>query len=153
MKKYQLLFITLIMLAALACHKYKEDDFISLRKPGKRLEGSWHIVAFNVDGADSLNDLFKRTNYANCNFQLIYDKKNHKDKWIGCIDNWTNVGGISDANYDFWIFNDYFIHPLKFDDNTTVDYKHFKINKLIKKDFWISIDMDGKHYEIKFKKQ
>jgi hypothetical protein len=81
------------MLAAIACrHRYEDDNYYSLRNPGKRLLGNWKIVAFNVDGADSIADLFKRTNYANCTFNSVYDKNYHVGKWTGCIDIWTYPG-------------------------------------------------------------
>ncbi|MFM2224456.1 MAG: hypothetical protein RJA07_658 [Bacteroidota bacterium] len=154
MKKYIPILTILLMLATIACrHRYEDDNYYSLRNPGKRLLGNWKIVAFNVDGADSLADLFKRTNYADCTFNSVYDKNYHVGKWTGCIDIWTYPGYFS-ADFKYYMWSDFFIHPVSTrNTNTQPDYKSFYIEKLYKSDWWISIDMDGKHYEIKFKKQ
>jgi hypothetical protein len=143
------------VLATIACrHKYEEDNFYSLKNPWKRLLGNWKVVAFNVDGADSLSDLFKRTNYADCTFNSVYDKNYHVSKWTGCIDIWKYPGYIYGDDNKYFKCSDYFIHPVSTrNTNTEPDYKSFYIEKLYKNDWWISIDLDGKHYEIKFKKQ
>lgn len=40
----------------LSCHKYPEDPFISLRRPAKRIEGTWNITSYQVWGKEHSHD-------------------------------------------------------------------------------------------------
>lgn len=47
-KVFALLFVASIIVTA--CKKYKEDPFISLRCPEKRLEGKWFLTNYTLNG-------------------------------------------------------------------------------------------------------
>jgi hypothetical protein len=147
MKKYIPILTILLMLTAIACTKYKEDSFISFRKPETRLHGYWKIVAFEVDGADSLANLYTYTTFENCNFHFYRDKGNSWNKIDGCVNEWLCPWSISDKQFST---GNYFLHPLKNNDECRT---YFEILKLYKNDFWIKKEFNGKTYIIKFKKQ
>lgn len=39
-----------------SCKKYKEDPFISLKQPGKRLQGGWKFTGYTINGVDHSHD-------------------------------------------------------------------------------------------------
>lgn len=155
MKKYFPLFILFTMLAAIACTKFKDDPFISLRSPQHRLLGSWKVVAFEVDGADSLSNLFTYAKFANCEFKFEYDKGNSVNKIEGCVDDWLIGWGFNRKHFyigEYFIYpriirypnGDFYIAPIE-----TI----YNVLKLYNKDFWIQKTFMNKTYTIKFKKQ
>jgi hypothetical protein len=61
MKKLKKIFLVLalgsLMLPLLnSCHKYPEDPFISLKNPGKRLNGTWKFTGYRINGTDHNHD-------------------------------------------------------------------------------------------------
>ncbi|MFM2224459.1 MAG: hypothetical protein RJA07_661 [Bacteroidota bacterium] len=154
MKKYIPILTILLMLAAIACTKFKDDSFISFRKPEKRLLGNWKIVAFEVDGIDSLSNLYTYADFSNCNFHFYRDVGNSTNKVEGCINEWT-VGWYFEKQ-QFTIAN-YFIYPQiqKLSNgimNATTSLTA-NVLKLYKNDFWVQKSFNNKTYIIKFKKQ
>ena len=49
-----LLFCLIVFI--ISCHKYPEDPFISFRRPGKRIEGTWNITSYQVNGVEHSHD-------------------------------------------------------------------------------------------------
>ena len=148
MKKYTAFIVVALMIATLACTKFKDDSFISLRSPEKRLYGYWKIVAFEVDGADSLANLYTYADFSNCNFHFYYDKGSSQSKIDGCVNNWINGWGVDTKEKQF-LMVDYFIYPGR----DTGVIKPFDILKLYKNDFWIQKIIYRKKYVVRFKKQ
>lgn len=148
MKKYIPILTILLMLTAIACTKYKEDSFISLRKPEKRLYGYWKIDSFEVNGDDSLNNLYSYTNFKDCNFHFYRDEGNSWNKIDGCVNEYSCPWSI-DSKKQFSVGN-YFIYPIK---NNNGCRTYYDILRLYKTDFWIQKKFQVKVYIIKFKKQ
>jgi hypothetical protein len=144
------------MLTAIACTKFKDDSFISFRKPEKRLLGNWKIVAFEVDGADSLSNLFTYTNFNDCEFKFEYDKNNSVNKIEGCVDDWIINWRFSGRQFHV---GDYFIRPQVVRNLNGSIYligafaTDYEVLKLYKNDFWIQKSFNNKNYLIKLKKQ
>ena len=49
------LLLTLCIVVAFSlnsCHKYKEDSFISWKRPYKRLEGAWKFTGYKINNSD-----------------------------------------------------------------------------------------------------
>jgi hypothetical protein len=59
MKKYFPLFILFIMVVILACRKYKEDSFISLRTTKGRLYGNWKLVSIEKNNQSYTDSIIK----------------------------------------------------------------------------------------------
>jgi hypothetical protein len=135
------------MLTAIACTKFKDDSFISFRKPETRLHGYWKIVAFEVDGADSLANLYTYTNFKNCNFHFYRDEGNSWNKIDGCVNDWETPWFVEKKRFSM---KDYFVYYVP---NSSGYRAFFDILKLYKNDFWIKKEFNGKTYIIKFKKQ
>ncbi|MEY4876434.1 MAG: hypothetical protein RL708_1583, partial [Bacteroidota bacterium] len=117
------------------------------RKPETRLHGYWKIVAFEVDGADSLANLYTYTTFENCNFHFYRDEGNSWNKIDGCVNDWQTPWSISKKQFSI---GNYFIYPNRKGDGYRT---FFNIIKLYKTDFWIQVELYGKSYLIKFKKQ
>ena len=61
MDKIKKIFITatiglLVLISLISCHKYPEDPFISLKRPWKRLEGSWKFDSYKINGTEHVHD-------------------------------------------------------------------------------------------------
>jgi hypothetical protein len=57
------------MLITNSCHKFKEDPFLSLKSPQKRLRGTWKILSYKINGVDHTHDfdsLLVWTTLTNC---------------------------------------------------------------------------------------
>ena len=50
-----------LMLSLTTCKKYPEDKFISLRKPTKRINGSWKIKEYTFNGNDVIDIINTQT--------------------------------------------------------------------------------------------
>jgi hypothetical protein len=136
------------MLAAIACRKYKEDSFISLKSSYGRIKGTWHVVYYEVDGIDSTNYFYSSQNTATQNVTFYHndDKHEYECSW-GAGDD--TPFGIDKGKID-WAC--YYI-PNRDANTFKLKYYNLGILKLYKSDFWVNVDAYGKHYFIKLKKQ
>ncbi len=82
--KKTILFLTLIAFFFLGCHKYQEDDFISLKRPWKRFTGAWQFTSYKIYGVEHSHDfdsLLKPRSLTDCciNFNPFY---NLQGSWV-----------------------------------------------------------------------
>jgi hypothetical protein len=154
MKKHTPLIILFVMLTTIACTKFKEDSFISLRTPYGRIFGTWHLDYYEIDGVDSTS-LFYSKNYwqiSNCDIKFSDDKSNHQ--FISQYVCNGNIGSGEIFGIDYrkkqieWLCS----YIPNRNPNGKSFYNDFNILKLYKNDLWLSLDIYGKHYFIKMKK-
>jgi hypothetical protein len=132
------------MLTAIACTKFKEDSFISLRRPEHRLYGTWHVDYYEIDGIDSTDYFYKSQYTATQNINFYYSKEDE-----GYICDW---GGLKTF---YWVDKKKMHWACYYIPNKSgIAFKQYimSISKLYKNDFWVSGDEYGKHYFIKMKK-
>ena len=160
-----------------SCHKYPEDPFISFRRPGKRIEGTWNITSYQVNGVEHSHDFdsilaprtltdcsinFKPYNFINDaanggytfvdkNNNALFTYTNGKDPF-----NFIDAGGFSttlELGYimaaDDSIFYNLFFYRNKNIIRTPLNYNDWFIKELYGKNMHIS--KNG--IDIYFKKQ
>ena len=146
MKKIIPIIILVIVAGTIACTKFKDDPFISLRSPQHRLLGNWTLVAFEVDGVDSTNHYINQYSVS-CAGISFY--KNETYDYALC--------GNSDAGYFSVVKKQlslqskdlFFLNKT----NANVRYGEHDIIKLYKNDLWLQREENNKTYILKYKKQ
>ena len=159
----QLIICLIIVITIISGCRYKENPLFTSGSVKTRLQGTWQVVGFTSDGVDSLqyyNDScgakMKINFYDNHGSELeppqicfIYGKKefygsfyfsDNKKIMNVLIDGGSlswNLGPIGNAQSNWEIGN---------------VQSNWKILKLIKGDFKISTDYNGRNYIISFKK-
>src|ERR1051326_254623 len=145
--KYLLFFLVAFALLE-SCKKYPDGPWISLRSKKARIQGEWFIENYFVDNVDSTslyNPISSGTSFS-YNFQAgselrfnstpvsgIWDFDNHKrDIVIGVTYRNTNFPNI-------------FILPVG-------NANNWKVLRLTMKNFWLQSSINGKTYEVHFKK-
>lgn len=112
MKKLKKIFL-LLALGSLflpllnSCHKYPEDPFISLRRPWKRLEGTWKFTSYKINGVEHSHDfdsMLASKTLTDCSitFHPFYNLKG----WYSLQDNNGNSIHYIDANLGNYVFDD-----------------------------------------------
>ena len=171
-----LLYILILCALFFACKRYEHDDHLSLSKPFKRLtKHSWRIIRIEIDGIDSTYRAFSITSqdfdtsykctldlpsvvFANVEFTFEDVVKGESD-FAKSYDFKTNSKDLAiSLGYNF--YNDeehlglYFSNPTKYCRDYLPCNDLWKIEKLTKKDLWISNDKYrfNKRILIKFEK-
>ena len=77
MDKLKKIFITatvglLVLTSLISCHKYPEDPFISLKRPWKRLEGTWKFDSYKINGTEHVHDFDVFLNSISLNDCLLH---------------------------------------------------------------------------------
>ena len=145
-------FLLLIFIGLLSCKKYKDDSFLSIRSPSKRLEAYfWVLSSYKINGADStsnyLNPNPNQGRYPTLSFEYVKDCAHcgpgyniYQGSSTGDIGGWSLINNeqqlnLSYANVPGKLF------PFKTD---------WDILELYKSNFKISCTHNGKYYELKF---
>lgn len=146
-----------------SCRKYKDDEFISLKTPFKRIVGHWQIESFLVNDQDSSYHVYNKDSLHNGYYlkDLQLDFTNQKDYSYFIEDGPNNFIGIGNPNnrtaFGFWQLNS---------NNTYVEISGFnfeyrvpattetlwKILKLTKTEFHVEANYNNKFYKIYFTK-
>jgi hypothetical protein len=122
------------MLAAIACRKYKEDSFISLRTPYQRITGDWSLEYIGVDNVDVTSTFIPKCNGAN----FYNDGAEHF--YNSCC----SGGGYRISKNSICFKECFFFNRAM---------SCFTILKLYSKDLWLQTDYNNSTYLLKFKKQ
>ena len=142
-----------------SCKKYEEGPLLSFRTVNGRLEGTWEIEKYLVNGIDS-TQLYKDS--CGCNFMFYHPGTS--DLLLNYLNFRTdfNTMGNSQSSYYTYTFNknktqinicfpDYMnnLGPLGKDTNIW-DPIPFAITKLSTRHLWLSTTYDNKLYEYKY---
>ncbi len=153
MKNTQAMIFCLLIINLWSCKKYEEGPFLSLRSAEKRIVGEWQIDSYTVDGADSMAVI----NEVGLQGRFRFGEYFNTTEAALTIE--TNTSTIRSYYTGEWSFENeynelyfYIDSSLKFDLKRVPLRSTWKIMKLTyKKDLWLSLDEDGKRYELKFK--
>lgn len=150
-KKIKSFFLLLFLASVLTtCKKYPEGPAFSLWSKTWRLEGSWDVEAFLIDGMDSTSQL-------TCTKYGIYNQEGNRNvRSSGCI-------GSSNTDSD-WHFENHRNNLLISVDflNSSAktpfpktkplsSYISWEIQRLTRKELWLKKNYNNKEYYIKFK--
>lgn len=92
MPKTNFLYLLLFAIILGSCHKYSEDSFISLRKPGNRLNGTWKFIGYRINGVDHNHDfdsVLAPKTLTDCSIKFI---KNNNNSNFGLYKIYDNEG-------------------------------------------------------------
>lgn len=95
-------FASLLLLLTNSCHKYPEDPFLSLKRPFKRLEGTWKFTSYQINGVEHIHDFdifLSPKTLAECAISL--HSYNKRDGWYEIND--LNGGSVPPfaSSYEF----------------------------------------------------
>lgn len=177
MKSKILYFVLLLFFIMASCKKYPEDNFISLRRPMKRVVGDWKIKDYQFNSTsivDQLNTMLKKYDVTSTNLKIIGDKNSDSDvgRYVIITEKGTKSGEfpISNEEKNIFRFEDtYFLHPqpvynFNFIDSlqilmflTPLSYRgaaycKWEIKKLYSNKMNLQLKTDSGNYEIYFEK-
>ncbi|MGZ3919105.1 MAG: hypothetical protein ACXVOH_03555 [Bacteroidia bacterium] len=135
-----------------SCHKYPDDNFLSLRRPEKRILGSYKLMHYYINGADSVGNskyqFYATGNRITFHHKISIDYQYDMGTYIDAID---GVAEFSKNRKQIRIrISDYL--PLEKTNIFVVFYNSWQILKLYQNELWLSSTINGKSYEIHLKK-
>lgn len=154
----------LFLLPFAACKKnikYSEDPRISFKKSKKRLEGTWNISEYTLNGVSIKDTLSKVTgidvSLYTLGYYMEYDfyRLTIRGNWGGAYGG-TYYGSDDFVDYHYIVLNAYselfnkvFITPFKSVQNSTAKWE---VTKLYGKDLHLQLVTDTGEYKIVFNK-
>lgn len=124
--RYSILLVTFSLFIFTACKKYEDGPFISLRSKMSRVENTWRVESYTVNGVDSTATLI------NINYTETYEKS-------GAF-SYASTAGKSSGSWDFLLEKNDILRSGVLGQGATSKILH--ILKLKDKEFWYEV-VDG----------
>ena len=70
----QTLIVLVTLIGFISCHKYPDDPFISLKRPFKRIEGTWNITSYQINGVEhshNFDSLLSPNTLTDCSIKFV----------------------------------------------------------------------------------
>ncbi|MDO1451834.1 hypothetical protein Q0590_36530 [Rhodocytophaga aerolata] len=170
MKKFM---VILPFLLLVSCSYYEDGPIVSLRNPEKAVDGDWKVTSYTVNGSDSMWVIKELHLDGKWNLHFIEHKPaaSYIDLPRFSVISYSADKSVKYTYYGKYKGNDKRSEPelgFSFDDYgidtayTDIDrqmslqmplqWVNWEITRLTgKKQMWLEIDHDGKHYELRFK--
>lgn len=153
MKK--IIFFLLVIVLYAGCKKYPDGPAISLRSKEARIQGTWDVEYFSIDGNDSTNFLKSQPFFGK--YKISGESEGDNKLFV-----YINTLSTSPPNYNgagFWMFlnnrESLYIHFNNYSGPAIGAYRAedivWEIRRLKSKELWLKTTYKGKENFIKFK--
>lgn len=105
--KYISLFLFTVISLLCSCHKFPEDEGISLKPPKKRIEGKWYLEQYLINDQDSMQLFLDSAYVKERSYDINYDP--HKEE-KGNFDGYFNQDNINRSINEFYYFEKQKLH-------------------------------------------